>query len=208
VTGVILAGGRSRRLGIDKTKLPWPPKHLDTQATSDTTLLQITADRLAIECDDVILVGYRDKGNPLRYRTVPDVYTESGSLGGIYSGLSASDGWVFVVGADMPFLNLALVRHMLSLERKWDALIPLVMGKPEPLHGLYGQACLPTMHDQIEAGELKISNSLDKIRAHYLQEHHVRCFDPDLLSFFNINTPADLERARAIQLEAQEPQLG
>jgi molybdopterin-guanine dinucleotide biosynthesis protein A len=203
VTGIILAGGKSRRLGRDKTTLPWPPPGApDAPAGTTPTLLAVTAGRLATVCAEVVLVGYRAERHPLPYRTVPDVYPDSGSLGGIYSGLAAAGQWSFAIAADMPFLNLALVRHMLSQPREWDALVPVIAGRPEPLHALYGPACLPAMRERIEARRLKIAGFFDAVRVCYLDEATVRGFDPELRSFFNINTPADLERARAMQQEA------
>ncbi len=217
VTGIILAGGKSRRLGRDKTTLPWPPPGApdvpagsQSRTTPDTiraavaagtppTLLAVTAGRLATVCTAVVLVGYRAERHPLPYRTVPDVYPDSGSLGGIYSGLAAAGRWSFAIAADMPFVNLALVRYMLSLSREWDALVPVIAGRPEPLHALYGPACLPAMRERIAARRLKIAGFFDAVRVCYLDEATVRGFDPELHSFFNINTPADLARARAMQ---------
>ena len=202
VTGIILAGGKSRRLGRDKTRLPWPPPAPGQSAAPGTpTLLAVTAGRLATVCAEVVLVGYRAEHRPLSYRTVPDAYPDSGSLGGIYSGLAAAGRWSFAIAADMPFLDLALVRHMLSLPREWDALVPVIAGRPEPLHALYGPACLPAMRERIEARRLKIAGFFDAVRVCYLDEATVRGFDPELRSFFNINTPADLARARDMERE-------
>ena len=205
VTGIILAGGKSRRLGRDKTTLPWPapaPGTPEAPAGTTPTLLAVTAGRLATVCAEVVLVGYRAERYPLPYQAVPDIYPDSGSLGGIYSGLAAAGRWSFAIAADMPFLSLALVRYMFSLPREWDALVPVIAGRPEPLHALYGPACLPAMRERIEARRLKIAGFFDAVRVCYLDEATVRGFDPELRSFFNINTPADLERARAMQQEA------
>ena len=84
VTGIILAGGRIRRLGIDKTTMPWPPRENATfggepPAAGQTTLLQATAGKLEQVCDEVLLVAYRGV-QPLSYRVVPDLYPEGGSL--------------------------------------------------------------------------------------------------------------------------------
>ena len=146
VTGIILAGGRAaawaetrrrcrgrrRRRAPLRRQLAPHPRYSPSPPAGWRTV-----------CAEVVLVGYRAERYPLPYRTVPDVYPDSGSLGGIYSGLAAAGRWSFAIAADMPFLNLALVRHMLSLPREWDALVPVIAGRPEPLHALYGPVCLP-----------------------------------------------------------------
>ena len=206
VAAVVLAGGRSRRLGMDKTTMPWPPPPLGQAGPANVpSLLSVVAGHLAAICSEVILVNYRG-AIPLPYRTVPDAYPDSGSLGGIYSGLAAaSDGWAFAVAADMPFLNGALIRHMLALPREWDALVPRIGGRPEPLHALYGPACLPAMRRRIEARQLKIAGFFEDVQVRFLEEAEVRRFDPDLRSFFNINTPADLEQAQVLFERTHRP---
>ena len=200
VSGVILAGGRSRRLGIDKTTMPWPPGGPAESAGTERpgrTLLEATGAKLEQVCDEVIVVAYRGE-HAIRYRVVPDLYQEGGSLGGIYSGLAAAAGdFALAVATDMPFLSVPLLRWMLEQPRDYDALVP-VRDEPEPLHAIYSKRCLEPMRRRLEAGRLKITGFFDDVRVRYVDAATLAAHDPEGLSFFNVNTPEDLERARQI----------
>ncbi|MBI3970389.1 MAG: molybdenum cofactor guanylyltransferase [Chloroflexi bacterium] len=201
VSGVILAGGRSRRLGIDKTTMLWPPVddggETEAGGTGSRTLLEVTASRLAEVCDEVLLVAYRG-AKPLPYRTVPDLYAGGGSLGGIYSGLvAAAHEYAVAVATDMPFLNVTLLRWMLAQPRDYDVLVP-VRDEPEPLHAVYSKACLEPMRRRLDAGRLKIAGVFEDVRVRYVDAAILASHDPEGLSFFNINTPEDLTQARKV----------
>jgi molybdopterin-guanine dinucleotide biosynthesis protein A len=136
------------------------------------------------------------------HRVVLDRYPGTGSLGGIFSGLdAASNGWTLVVACDMPFLNLSLLLRMMALTEDADAVVPVIDGRPEPTHALYSKACLPFIEPRLISGDLKISGFYDQVRVRYLPEEDVVALDPEFLSFFNVNTPEDLERA--VSLAAQ-----
>jgi molybdopterin-guanine dinucleotide biosynthesis protein A len=200
-TGIILAGGRSRRLGIDKTTMPWPPAASGAPEGSGQTLLQATGAKLEQVCDEVLVVAYRGAA-PLPYRVVPDLYPAGGSLGGIYSGLcAAGHDYALVVATDMPFLNLPLLRWMLAQPRDYDVLVP-VREEPEPLHAVYSRACLEPMRRRLEAGRLKITGFFTDVRVRSIDAATLARFDPQGLSFFNINVPEDLTRAREILVSA------
>jgi molybdopterin-guanine dinucleotide biosynthesis protein A len=101
----------------------------------------------------------------------------------------------------MPFLNVSLLRHLLSLREGYDAIVPVTEGYPEPTHAAYSKACLPVIQRQLARGELKIARFFDRVRVRQVPEDEVRRFDPDLRSFFNINTPEDLAQALALVRE-------
>ena len=143
-SGAVLAGGRSRRLGLDKTTLPWPPPLPGVRARRrrrpgaagavgavGATLLERTAGTLAALCDEVLVAGYRGaRPLPPRLRAVPDLFPEGGSLGGIYSALQAAAHDVMLaVATDMPFLSLPLLRWMLAQPRDYDVLLPVREGE-------------------------------------------------------------------------------
>ena len=197
---MVMAGGRSRRLGIDKTTMPWPPGAAD--APGGQTLLGRTAGLLGAACSEVLVVAYHG-ARAIPYRVAPDLFPEGGSLGGIYSGLVAAEHeYALAVATDMPFLSLPLVRWMLEQPRDYDVLIPL-REEPEPLHAVYSKACLEPMRRRLEAGRLKITGFFEDVRVRYVDQGLLTRLDPQGLSFFNINTPDDLQRATELLAQDQ-----
>ena len=194
LTGVVLAGGRSRRMGTDKALLRWPPG-----AADGLSLLELTAARLATLCEEVLVVGSREPA-PAGTREVPDLYPDGGSLGGIASGLQvAQHPRALVVATDMPFLNAALLRWLAERPGAWDAIVPLSPeGRPEPLHAVYAQTCLAPLRRRVEAGQLKIQDFLDEVVTRFIRAEQWHTVDPDGRSFFNLNTPEDLEEANRL----------
>ena len=137
-------------------------------------------------------------------KTAVDIYADSGSLGGIFTGLTAaSNDWGMVVACDMPFLNAGLMRYMLGLRPGYDAIVPVPEGYPEPTHALYSKACLPHIERRLKAGQLKIAGFFDDVRVRYVGAKEISRFDLEQLSFFNVNTPEDLSRALTLADEGR-----
>nr|MBC7246073.1 molybdenum cofactor guanylyltransferase [Chloroflexota bacterium] len=188
VSAVVLAGGKSQRLGMDKAQLKLNGKWL----------LQQILETLSNLSDDLLVVAdKRLEIAQLSVRVVPDAYPGTGPLGGIYSGLQAMryERGV-VVACDMPFLSLPLLRYMILLSADFDAVIPRILDNTEPLHAIYSKACIRPIEDLLQQGELRIAKVFPKIRVRYVTESELSLFDPEHLSFFNINTRDDLELAQ------------
>lgn len=119
---------------------------------------------------------------------------------GVYSGLDqARHEYVLTVGCDMPFLNPALLAHMLRLPRDYDALLPRHGdGMVEPLHAVYSRACREPILRRLQAGQFWAISYLPDVRVRYVEEQELRRLDPDLRSFFNVNTPEQLREAIAL----------
>ena len=186
ITAIVLAGGRSHRLGLDKALL-----RLD-----DETLLEATVKKAATLSDEVIVAG-----GPFPYhldaRMVPDVYSGCGPLGGIHAGLAAASNFhSLVVACDMPFLNVGLLRYMVEMAPGHDVVIPRLGDKLEPLHAVYSKNCLRPIERLIEREDFKIIHFFPEVRVRYVEREEIERFDPEHLSFFNINTLEDLEQAR------------
>ena len=193
ITVVILAGGQSRRLGRDKAVEPFAGEPLIRRVIRRASEAVLTQHVVVVVADPA-----RAAALPLddSHQTVVDVFPDCGSLGGIYTGLNASSTeWALVTACDMPFLSAPLLADMAGLRDGVDAVVPVVDGRPEPTHALYSRRCLPAIESRLRAGQLKISGFFDDVAVRYLPENDVRRFDPDLLSFFNINRPEDLSRA-------------
>lgn len=197
ISGVVLAGGQSRRLGTNKAVVE----------IGGVPLIERVLAHLRRLSDDLLIVTnepetYRSLGG----RLVGDEWPGMGSLGGIYSGLRAArHERGLVVACDMPFLNSRLLQWMIDLSREYDVVMPRFDdGRMEPLHAVYGRACLGPMEAQLRQGDLRIINILPHLRVRYLAQSEIDALDPQHLSFFNVNTQEDLERARALAAEAGE----
>lgn len=194
VTGIILAGGLSRRLGRDKAVEPIEGQPLVGRVMD---ALSGIADELVV----VVNTPQRGRELPLRDSAVVavDIYPNAGSLGGIFTGLSsASNQWGIVVACDMPFLNLDLLSYLLSFRESHDAVVPVLDGRPEPTHAAYSKVCLSAIEARLEANDLKIARFFDDVRVKYVSQRRVEEIDPGRRSFFNVNTEEDLTRARLL----------
>ena len=198
-SGVVLAGGLSRRLGRDKAVEPVGGEPMISRVIS----------RLSKVSDQtVVVVNEPERAEllplPESAKAAVDAYPGKGSLGGIFTGLTAAGGsWAFVVSCDMPFLNTSLLSHMLSLRDGYDVVAPVVDGRPEPTHALYSRVCLPHIQRRLEADELKIIGFFDDVTVRYVSEAELDLLDPERLSFFNVNTQEDLDRAHALVAEGR-----
>ena len=192
MAGIILAGGKGKRLGgMDKA----------LRGLDGKSLLERVIERIQPLFSRLILVT----NTPELYSSFPgkvvtDLQAHRGPLGGIEAGLLATEDMVnFVTGCDMPFLNQRLIRWMQAYTRDYDIVIPRLGSYIEPLHAFYGRRALPLIQGLLGKGNYKLSNLLTApLRVYYLNEGQVRELDPEGLSFFNINTPADLARAAKI----------
>ena len=193
ISAVILAGGDSRRLGIDKALL-----ELDGQ-----TLLSRVVQKLSPLSDDLIVVTNSPEDYEylaLGVRFVPDERPGEGALMGIHSGLKAARHQLaLTVACDMPFLNMSLLRFMLDNIAGHDAVVPrLEGGLLEPLHAVYGKRCLPFMASLLAQGRRRIAAFLDQVNVFYVEQATIDRLDPLGLSFVNVNTAADWQRAQQL----------
>ena len=194
ITAVILAGGMSRRLGRNKALEPFQGETLIRRVIRRMSQIASNIVIVANDHERVAKLDLPDDVTP-----VIDEYPGKGSLGGIYTGLRAAPtDWAVFCACDMPFPSPALYRALLSNRDSNDAVVPVVDGRPEPIHAAYSRACLEPIRAKIAADRLKISGFFDDVSVHYFTEDRVREIDPDLLSFFNINTQRDLEKANQI----------
>jgi molybdopterin-guanine dinucleotide biosynthesis protein A len=190
VSGVILAGGKSRRMGgSPKALLPFGGRPLIEHIAE--TLRSVLPDCLVVTNTPEL---YAFLGLPM----VGDVFSEGGSLGGIYTGLRATSGdAAFCVACDMPFLSAPLVAHLAGRAAEADVVIPDA-GELQTLHAVYGKACLPAMERRLREGQLKVVGFFDDVRVLRIPADAVASFVEPEIAFMNLNTPEDLARARAL----------
>lgn len=199
VTGILLAGGKSRRMGEDKRFL----------LIGEETLFERTLAVLQSIFQTVCVVIAQD--SPSLEADVPvvrDLVAGCGSLGGLYTGLrQAHTEYVFVVACDMPFLNPILVRHMVSLKDKTDIVMVRLEQGLQPTHALYSRRCLPVIEGMLQARLLKIQYlaTHQSLHTRLVAESELRKIDHEGLSFINVNTPADLDAARMRHARGTDP---
>lgn len=187
-TGVILAGGESRRMGRDKLPLE----------VGDTTLLERVHAALAFCCDEILIVGGRGH-TPAVSRRIPDLRPGEGPLAGIEAGLlAARHRAVFVAAGDIPFLTGDLVEYLLGLlSGGVPAVVPDVRDRSHPLCAAYGREVRPAVSTALDRGVRSVRELLRSLPGvRYVREGELQRFgDPNLL-LMNVNSPEDLERAR------------
>jgi molybdopterin-guanine dinucleotide biosynthesis protein MobB len=183
VAGVVLAGGRSSRLGTDKAQAVF----------EGATLLERATGLLARVCRELWVIGRKPPGAlaALGVRWHLDLVPEVGPLGGLYTALKVADApRCLVAGCDMPFLSEAVLRQLLAAAEKSSAVVARGPdGQAEPLTAVYSKELLPRLEELLKAGDYKLSHLFDET-THYVEFPERRCF-------FNVNTPrdwAELER--------------
>ena len=194
VTGIILAGGKSSRLGRDKA---W-------EDVGGQRIIDRVIGALQSSCDEVLIIGDRpERENELslpkciQYRS--DELKGRGSIGGLYTGLKASDTlWSLVVACDMPFISRELIRFMLSIisKNRCDAIVPVINGRYQPTHALYNSTCIPFIEKNISSGNFRMDSYFDEIYLEEISEDVINSIQGAELSFFNVNTEDDLFTAR------------
>jgi len=191
---IVLAGGKSLRLGRDKV----------LETVGNRSLLQLVLSCVTSLTREVIIVAVSEQIIPQsidhsKLRVVTDIYPGKGPLGGIYTGLATSTSFYnLVVASDMPFLNQALLRYMIQLSANFDLVVPQMGNLVEPLHAVYTKRCLAPIEQMIKQDKLSVNQLFRLVKVRYVEAEEMERFDPKHLSFFNINTKADLKRAREL----------
>lgn len=195
VTGIVLAGGESTRFGRPK----WQAR------IGGRTLLERAIDALQGWCAEVLVVGRGDLSRELAVteaaRFVEDLPFGRGPLVGLASGLRASRTVLNVaIACDMPFAGAALLQHLARRARGYDAVVPLVEGRAQPLHAAYHRRCAARMTAALARGIRSPTRFLERgdVRVRYVPEGELRPYSPDLSAFISVNTPQDLRRARSL----------
>lgn len=201
---VVLAGGRSRRMGLPKYRL-----RLGGMCLYEYPLrcLDDLYDRAVIVENEGLIQADEQQGRVV----VQDIVPDAGPLGGIYSGLRASDAWLnLTVGADMPFVSRDLARAMdeQALRRHLDILVPNIDGLLEPLFSVYSLDVAAVAGSLLAAGihEVRALFQSRMLRVGFVDRAYCERYDKRLLSFFNVNTPDDLVRADQIMHEEKNRQ--
>lgn len=186
---IVLAGGKSTRMGTNKAMI----------MVKEQRMLEGAVENLSKAFPQVLISAndnfYEDLGVPV----FADVYRESGPLGGIHSGLKNSGYHInFFTACDMPFIDTRLALYMVESSKGFDAVVPKIGDYYQPLFAVYTKSCIDAIEDKILAGRNKITSFYQQIKIRFLEEDELIKFgNPDTM-FFNVNTPGDLQTAKAI----------
>jgi len=191
VSAAILCGGQSSRMGRNKAFVE----------VGGVPVIERVIAQVRPLTDDLLLITntpaeYTHLGLP----SYPDRLPGKGSLGGLYTALSyARHPYLLLVSCDQPFLNGDLLRYLIGLRAGVDVVVPLARdGYPQSMHAVYSKGCRPAIEAQIAADRLKMIGFFPQVRVREASGGEIDRFDPERLSFTNLNTPDDLAAAQRI----------
>lgn len=196
LTGIILGGGRSERLGKDKVFLPW----------EGGTILDYQIQKLRPFCRELILVTNRPQAVPpvAELKVVTDDIPYQGPLGGIVAGLKASVSESnLVIAVDMPFVNEKIIGLLIDEAKDFDVVIPESERGLEVLQAVYAQSCLEPAERHLNQGDRRIVSFFGEVRVKVISKEIIGQNDPKYISFFNINSRRDYEKALSILEEVK-----
>ena len=183
IAGVILAGGKSIRMGRNKALLPYNGKPL---IESVYRVMAELFEQVAVVTNNPEAYAF------LPCRKIPDIHVGMGSIAGIHAGLAWSpEERIFVVGCDMPFLEKELIRHLAALSVDESGVIPCTPGGFEPLHAVYAKRLLPLLDEALQADRKRIIDLVPLMEVKVLPAAEVAAISPQFRSFINLNTPED-----------------
>jgi molybdopterin-guanine dinucleotide biosynthesis protein A len=180
ISGFILAGGKSNRMGTDKAFL----------LIQEEPLLKRMIRLISPFCKTIAISGQNSGYADFNIEMVPDLYPDCGPISGLISSLKhSSTDWNLLVGVDLPFINEELLQYMISQIGQYDCIIPMHDGGMEPLIGLYNRRILPVLEDMIKQGDYKLMRLLSKLNTKTIDCNSLIEKFPRL--FLNINRPED-----------------
>ncbi len=194
-SAVILAGGLNTRMdGRNKAFLE----------VNGKTILDRLLASLQPLFDQIILVTRQPEqyvGLPVQ--VVTDIYTARSSLTGIHAGISRiSNDYAFVVPCDTPFLQPSMVQLLLNeIKPELDVVVPFFDGHYQPLCAIYSKRCIAAIEVQLERDDFKIIDLFNDMEVKIITLEQLKTADPEMLSFFNVNTPAALKACRGLSLK-------
>lgn len=192
-TAIILAGGKSSRMGFDKQLL----------AINGKPLIVKQIEQLKESFQEIIIVT----NTPAHYKDSPCMIVEDeeknfGPLGGIHAGLKASGSrYNYVIACDMPYIHKEYIQYMKDLittsEKELEAVVSMLGEWLEPFNGFYGKSLIPKIEEKMRRNEHRIFTLLKEAEVLYIEESKARTFSPGWEMFVNLNTEEDLKHYQA-----------
>ena len=188
ISGIILAGGQSSRMGREKGLLSLGGK-LMTEYLIET---------LSVSTDRIIIISNNPEYKQFDLEVEQDLFPGCGPLGGIYTGLHHSKSNTnLVVSCDVPFVSAHLFAYLLEQSATAEVTVPLHQGRTEQLIGVYSKNCMPVFKKRIEKGLLKVRDANQLLEYHeVLIDDRLPFYNPNI--FLNVNSPEDFEKAKKV----------
>ena len=192
ITGVILAGGKSRRMGFDKGLIKW----------NGMTLTEHMCRKMDRVCNEVIIIANNEGYEKMGYPVYNDCVSGKGPAGGIYTGLSyMSNDYGFFISCDTPSLPNELIKYILHKSvSDYDAFVPVFEGKLQPLCAIYSKESLSSFGRCIREGRLRMSKIIKELNTKYIDiDPGADFYSRDL--FLNVNTQQDFKNLISSQTD-------
>lgn len=182
----ILAGGKSSRMGTDKSF---------TTLLGQPMIERVFAQVQGLGAETLLITNQPEAYAYLNLPLYQDLFPDSGPLGGICTALHHSTGsHTLVLACDLPFLSRDLLEHLIHISSDFDIVVPQALGRLQPLHAIYSRDCLQPALACLRRGELKVNAFYQEMpRLQVVLEADIQVYDPTQQSFWNVNTPQDLE---------------
>ncbi len=186
MTAIVLAGGKSRRMGFNKAFLQY----------GDKTFIEHQIDRLKKIFDEIIIsANDADIYARLNLPVVPDIMPGKGPLGGICAGLIRStSSHAFVIACDMPFIHERIILHLKDQIDDYDVVVPQTSRGLEPLHAFYSKNCIQPIYRCLNEGRLRIIDFFREVKVRIVDEQELKGLDVSTQSLTNLNTPEEYQK--------------
>lgn len=186
MTAIILAGGKSQRMGSNKAFLKYGG---ETFIKHQVNSLSKIFDEIIISANDAS--AYANLNLPI----VADVMPEKGPLSGICAGLMrAKSSYAFVIACDMPFINEKVILYLKEQINGYDVVVPQTSRGLEPMHAFYSRSCIQPIYHCLEKDKLRIIDFFNEVRVRVVDEKEFKELDASIKSLINLNTPEEYKR--------------
>ncbi|MFD2446837.1 molybdenum cofactor guanylyltransferase [Bacillus sp. CGMCC 1.16607] len=181
VTGIILAGGKSSRMGTNKALL---------RIDHTTVIEKIVEEMKAVTTELIVVTNHFEDYEFLGLPLVADLRKNMGPLAGLEAGLMASSNENnLIIACDMPFVSQTLAKTLIQHLEHFDAVVPRIEGKLNPLFAAYRKSCLEEIQHSLDDNQLKMRSFLDRIKLKIIDDESLQ------MALFNMNTPEEYEKA-------------
>lgn len=188
ITAVIMAGGKSLRMGSDKALLK----------IGNLPAVEFQLQRLRPLFDEIILsTNAPEEFRHLDIPCLPDIIPDRGPLGGIYTALlRAKNPYIFAIACDMPFVSAALINYLKEKCEGYDVTIPETERGLEPLHAIYSRDCIPAIKKHLETDDKgRVIGFFPDVKVRVITKEEISLIEGGPQAFLNFNTPEDYQTA-------------